>query len=98
MEFWYRVLGGDVIRREAILELVQSGCYQEYRKGLQVFVFSKVDIMACTALCFLLNTDYLVKIRKIIDLQCYKMTCNTVDFIVVRFEVLTMMGIKITVF
>jgi len=34
MEFWYRVLGGDVIRRKAILELVQSRCNQEYRERL----------------------------------------------------------------
>jgi hypothetical protein len=35
------MLGGDVIWREAILELVQPGCYQEYRKGLQVLQFIK---------------------------------------------------------
>lgn len=79
MEFWYRMLGGDVIRREAILELVQSGCYQEHRKGLQVFVFSKVHLMVCsdTALCFLLSLsyiEYLVNSRNVVDLKEYKVT------------------------
>ena len=32
---WHCHVGGDVLWRETILELVQSRCYQGYREGLQ---------------------------------------------------------------
>lgn len=35
LEHGYRMLGGDVVRREAILELVESRCDKVDREGLQ---------------------------------------------------------------
>jgi len=55
MEFWYCLLGGDVIWRKAILELVQSRCNQEYRERLQVSAVYTVDLLI---LCFVFILKY----------------------------------------